>query len=442
MSAVLMRAAITFILLMLAEIDAVASPSCPSEIHAIIPHVNASEPAPAYHRIVDVHTALSSCSNITALNLRIAVPGLERWPGRWSFPLDQTGASRYPSALTSLSLERYKLDEWDWEDVLPPWEYPGPLLQWAKSRASWNWLRWRWLPAEQRAKKNLDLWLDAMDFSQIRTLQLKDSDTPYDYVTPRLAPRLHGLRSLHVVGTKAVDFILALPPNSLESLSWIYSGDNGASLERVLEQQGHSLTNLEWRTPESDFEARPVLSLDRLRKLGTQAPYLRNFTIDMNRNGSWPWDELRTLSRNLPALTHLSLYLEIESECQRSKAMSWLSPCDEYCVRGEQYAHPLLTVAAAREMFSLLRAEKAGAELKTTDFYVGDWKRWEGPSFWAPWLERRKGLIKCMLANKGDDLSCEGEDTVIPEDEAIRPDWCDDANTVKFGEMGAGPDQP
>ncbi|KAG7286847.1 hypothetical protein NEMBOFW57_009165 [Staphylotrichum longicolle] len=88
-------------------------------------------------------------------------------------------------------------------------------------------LQYRRLPKDQRDKTNLDLWLDAMDFSRIHTLQLNHTRGRYALtaqVAQKLPARLTSLTSLAVHNAIAEQFILALPNNSLSHLSWWNSG--------------------------------------------------------------------------------------------------------------------------------------------------------------------------------------------------------------------------
>jgi len=86
--------------------------------------------------------------------------------------------------------------------------FPGSWRLWANSLIS---------PLKDKAI--FELWLDAMDFSSIHTLHLNSTialSFSRDGLLPTKLPKLH---TLVVEGFQARDFILALPPNSLEHLT-------------------------------------------------------------------------------------------------------------------------------------------------------------------------------------------------------------------------------
>jgi hypothetical protein len=84
-------------------------------------------------------------------------------------------------------------------------------------------------PEDRRDKTPLDLWLEAIDFSRIRTLQLNNTQGGYtltEQVVEKLPQKLTSLESLMVHNQIAASFILALPKDSLKHLSWQNPGDS------------------------------------------------------------------------------------------------------------------------------------------------------------------------------------------------------------------------
>jgi hypothetical protein len=127
--------------------------------------------------MVSIHDALSHCPNITSLDLRIQLSGCTEFPDRWNFPFSYDGEDTYPK------LEKLRLEGYDFsivEDNRPPSQMP---LQSYNNADAWTsgsveWLRKGYLkpgllaqvdsyPPLPPARSNLDLWLAAMDWSEI-----------------------------------------------------------------------------------------------------------------------------------------------------------------------------------------------------------------------------------------------------------------------------------
>ncbi|UQC87446.1 uncharacterized protein CLUP02_12951 [Colletotrichum lupini] len=229
---------------------------------------------------------------------------------------------------------------------------------------------------------------------------------------------LENLRTLRLERNTTVDFGLSLPPHSLHSLSWLDAGQD-QSIIPILERHGRSLTHLEWRTPESLESKRPALPSKVMRDLRNLAPNLQSLTIDLNRNGTWPWEDLRALSLGLPAgLTNLTLYLEIASECRRQQGPYDPVRCEDACGPVEQLASPLLTATSALQVARFIR-HYAKSPLASINFFAGDWTRpWDGPINVPTWLDGRRSWVACGT-NGGEDeeLRCSGMDTALGEHE-------------------------
>ncbi|GKT89548.1 hypothetical protein Ct61P_07398 [Colletotrichum tofieldiae] len=170
---------------------------CPTYIDTVVPsgqdlHHGKHEPGdPFLATMHDVHDTLSNCPGIKSLKLRVTGLGCSEWPDRWSFPFDLSSKSHYPSKLEVLDLEGYRFDDSAWEEASqPPYRTNSRFwdnIEWLGSGRAWNWLRWLPLSQEQKAKTNLDLWLEAMDFSHIKELALRQTRNH----TPDLRPLSH-----------------------------------------------------------------------------------------------------------------------------------------------------------------------------------------------------------------------------------------------------------
>ncbi|KXH41574.1 hypothetical protein CSAL01_01076 [Colletotrichum salicis] len=400
-----------------ASANAITWPSGP-ELRVTLPPSIQSPSNTDYDSLVGVHDALSRCPNITTLELRVGEVGCVGEPDRWSLPLDPAGTSRYPPVLDTLSLEKYHFYDRNGDYLRLPstWTH---LSAWIWSGDAFRWLKWRLLSDEQRSVSNIELWLDAMDFSKIRHLSILDYDgSPETLVESKLPLSLPSLRTLRLERNTTVDFALSLPPHSLESLSWLDASQN-QSIRPILEHHGRSLTHLEWRTPESLESERPALPKEILRDIRNLAPSLRALTIDLNRNDTWPWEDLRALSSGLPSgVTNLTLFLEIASECLRQQSPYDPIRCEDTCGPAEQLAKPLLTATSALHVARFIRHYAEGS-LTSINFFAGDWTRtWDGPINMPTWLDGRRAWIACGAeGGERDELRCSGKDTELGEHE-------------------------
>ncbi|WQF89787.1 hypothetical protein CDEST_14801 [Colletotrichum destructivum] len=446
-------------LLSLAGLSAAAAAavaaSCPTEIHATIPHhiIPVMDPEPRRTQTLDeIHSTLESCANITTLDLEFTHVGCQEGPERWSLPFSPSGRTRYATAaLESLSLSSYDLGDTEAKQIsyLPvPWyeeqstrlsaRLPTWLRWWLVTDNTRRWLAWRLLPPAQRHKTNVELWVDAMDFSRVRNLSITDKARNGQTVAPdilatTLAPRLPSLRSLRVEGPEFRPLVVdAAPAGMLEVLSWISPGAAAyAQLEATLERQGARLAELEWRTPESLERVRPAIPTATLARLAELAPRLESLAIDVNRNGTtWPWDEFRALARGAPGtLRTVSLYLEMASECRRQNTndgdYSWgvrrhrmddenidnngtEAAAAAACTGLQQYAMPLLSEATSREVAEFLRANGIPA-LKQVNLYAGSWREpYRGSAFIESTLESERAWSRCQVPKGDGEIVCHG----------------------------------
>lgn len=430
-----------------------------------------------YATVAEVHECLVAChETVTALDLRVALMGCSQWPDRFNLPFDLAGSEKFPD-LEELSLEGYAFNQREWEDVVPKGEFrlPGDdgdgddpeetELSEEKRRSkryqedeawltNWGWwfwtgkarrfIEWRRLPEEQRLKTNIELWLEAMDFSKLRALTLADYSTGAthgDVLLRRLPKALKGLQSLDITGTwqsrdggedgalPARDFILNIAPEaSLTSLSWVdlFSCDKEL-FEAVLQRHGPSLTSLEWRSSERGG-VRPVFSTAQIQRLSSLAPKLGSLTIDMHREGNaWPKRDLEALATSLPRLTNLTIYWELQSECRLAEHQDpfTIGSCDDACRGTDQLASPRLDLSSGEALFRLLRSAKVGDELTAVMFRAGDFTRPnDGPVYIPEWIERRTVWVECSVLRddgtrkRGDEALCRGEDhSMNPSDQ-------------------------
>ena len=423
---------------------------CPTAIRQTVPDYTWADwggglTRPAFSSMAAIHAALLRCADITTLQVRVTLRGCADWPDRFNFPFDPRGGTRYASAPHVLSLDGYDADQIERDPCegrsVPSWR--ERFAFWTQLRTAWQCLDYSPLPEAQRNKTNLDLWLDAMDFSRIQTLQLnytRGHDTLTEQVVRKLPSRLTSLESLALNGALAEQFILALPNSSLRHLSWQNPGygdwehtlnDSNATLSDplpplgpVLQHHGSSLLSLEFHTDEWDYRGRPTLSVQELGELVTLAPGLESLTLDLNRQSDgtdagqrWPWKGLQLLTEALPELTELTIYLELANECHReeSRRHPWgFSLTGEPSNCTEHYAQPRLNQTSGIEMARFLWQHKAGQSLRKVSFRAGDWTiPWDGPLKADNWLEGQRVWVDCRMDHPA--AAGEGQDTLPGE---------------------------
>ncbi|OHE93835.1 hypothetical protein CORC01_10856 [Colletotrichum orchidophilum] len=406
---------------------------CPTYIDTVVPlgqddRYGRREPGdPFLATMRDVHNTLSDCDSIKSLKLRVASIGCSEHPDRWNFPLDLASGSKYPSKLESLDLEGYHFGDRLWEELQqPPYRTNSRFwdtMEWMGSGRAWKWARYLPLSAEQKAKTNLELWLDAMDFGHIKEFALRPTRGHHPDVA-RLVPHLTSLRSLKVYGAWAQELIVGVPENSLTHLSWIFSGVTGASVLPILRHHAQSLKSLEWREAESGIRQRRVMTAEEISELGRMAPNLEKITLDINRNGTWPMEHFDALVTEFPKVTNVTIFLEIASECRRQLGVSkeGMGPYEQWkmdqaspdCSGGMgAMEQPLLTRSHAAELFEHLREKKVGDALRKVVFYAGDWERpWDGALAEGEWLDGRKAFFVCEAVDDGESRDGPGSNVV------------------------------
>ncbi|KAM0321853.1 hypothetical protein ACHAQA_009858 [Verticillium albo-atrum] len=426
-----------------------------------------------------VHNLLQTCPNIDELSLGFDYQGRKhRCPSdRWSFSFDMRGADRFLSAPKVLYLENYDFGLREWDTIRPPSLRPTPryspfepLMSWVTEGRALDWIRGLTLSQTTKAKTNLDLWLEAMDFSQIHTLTLRggsnnaNDDTFYRSL-PAALPRL---RSLTVDGTwrhrncveqydghwrvdedpglpPAHKFLLALPPASLENLTWT-NGESTDSIifDKVLQHHGPSLKHLDWHNDEFDIEKRPALSAEQLRNLAVCAPNLQSLTVDLDRNGTWPVDALQALA-GMPKLTDLTVYFRLSSDCGWGLLVFIVDPVELPCTENlNRFIHPLLNVTSATDVFQMLKEAKTGQEFGKVVLKAGDWRRptSSGLRRSGKWLATEQALLECSdLREHGrrkgkKDNICVGRGTNTNTDSHTQVDWSWDQRDQEYFEHG------
>jgi hypothetical protein len=387
----------------------VTSDKCPNKIKTVISDDCYGDTSPTkdveFDTLDSIHAALTSCPNITKLDLRISDMGCMKSPDVRDFPFDSLGGERFAN-LTSVRLEGYEFTGRPWWKESPE---ESAIVQWLNkdlAAVKIHKLVQRLLNLVPK-KTHLDLWMNAMDWSRVEELAITGAlgDGITDEVVSKLAPRLTSLRSLESRNTL---FIAALPENILTHLKYIGYTYTTDDLSAILAQQGKSLENLEFHRPE--LEHGPFLpnSLD-LSVLSAKTSSLTHLAISIPRNGTWPLESLRIIA-SLPHLRSLDVYLNLQSLCaqQRSPYAAYMNYGIEKCRGEEQYQLPFVDKHGAEEMFGYLKEEKKGVKLKNVTFYVGDWMEGERDvsCLGKDWFEGRKAKVVCRDDRVGDEGWC------------------------------------
>ena len=418
---------------------------CPKVLKAKIPNDYGYKASGGIDSMDDVRAVLRSCPEIKSLHLWPHASGCESFPDRYNIPWSLDDSGKIP-ALEAVALREYDFDQREWEGYLPVCGF-AVETEWDTSD-SWlpSWVKWfyggeaekcyevRRIPKNQPEKTHLDLWLDLMDWSKLKSLSISDA-----YRVPRgkalyerLPKMVPALESLSIGGawfeevplqddgdqvteqvSRALEFILAFPKNSLKSLSWtqpdLYDGDG---LQQVLEHHGHTLTSLEWRDAEGEGWRRPVFSAHQLRDIAAYAPALESLTIDLNRNGTWPMEELDAVVESFPKLMNLTVYFELVSDCYRNKEADFdrSKICgEEDCSGWDMFERPLLDQKEAESLFEHLRGKKGGDELNSVTFRAGDWNPRDFEMLDSMTLLRdRKAFMDCTILNPDGSRKIEG----------------------------------
>ena len=151
---------------------------------------------------------------------------------------------------------------------------------------------------------NVDYWMTAMDWSQLRNLELRAITRPTYFLNATVdsAGGLPGLQTIRIelppsysydtkadeeaFGSTFLRFLSVPRPNGLSAVN--IEGEYRPYLRTLLEKQGATLRSLHLHSPERyDEPQRGMLSVQELRAIGLQAPNLEDISVDINNlNGS------------------------------------------------------------------------------------------------------------------------------------------------------------
>jgi hypothetical protein len=360
-----------------------------------------------------------------------------------NFPFKLKGGDRYP-ALKQLRLEGYHFQEREWDETAYGSYYSVPwyeeVTDWILSGKAWKRALYSLnLSPSQRSKTNIDLWLDAMDWSQLESLAVKNKQFPF-----QVLPALQSLRELELEtrnSSTALRIIGGLKNDSLTQFTKF--GRQLVSMPSLLALQGRSLERLELRVEENMYEAGEAYNASDLALLRQEAPNLKHLSINLHRNGTWPLETLEAIA-SIPSLRSLDLWLDILSDCQRQKPSTYesssvwnaWSEANGDCEGGNRFQTPFVNETSALELFRYLRELKAGEDLSNVTFWAGDWGRpYDGALRIDDydWFQGRNAKVAC--SSVGNDIE-EGDWCIVEAGEGYYldghipksqwEDWYDD----------------
>ncbi|KAK8120191.1 hypothetical protein PG999_004311 [Apiospora kogelbergensis] len=431
-----------------------------------------------------VHERLGTCPEIRNLDLSIDDRTCSPYDGAYILPLSPFKSTKYAAALESLKLRGYDFADREANWVRPPswriWRnlyerihnfsldwYHGEIdiedvwdfkiiweMGW-KGSLGWAWYAARCsLPGAQCHLTSLELWTRAMDFSKLQHLTLAHCHGGTDLLVEHLIPKLTSLRGLALLDNMFTGLFLALGQNTLERISFVTHDllydipDKVTSFAETrpwILHHSESLRSLEWRVRETlGISPRPMIPLADLRDMHTLAPNLQELSIDLDPNGTWPWEMLDAIVEGAPAsLKNLTMYLQLASDCKHHQGEFGHSSVTNgevpprCCTGIDEYRQPALTVRSATAMFEhlMMKTGEVGKPgLTAVTFRSGYWgPRSEGMLGGSGWLEsQRNGNIMCTpMLQGGDDRDelrsgpCSGSYIVISKENGYNG-WFDD----------------
>jgi hypothetical protein len=209
---------------------------------------------------------------------------------------------------------------------------------------------------------------------------------------------LTGLKKLNLRNTT---FIRALPNHTLTHLTWIGHPGCNSTIEDILAHQGQSLEDLEFRCDEMSCSRFPSFNVSILPQM---APNLQRVAVNLQRNGTWPYESLAAIA-SLPNLKTADIYMSLQSECAAERSRTIYTYYSKQrldfdalhnCTASNQFQQPYLSELAALDLYKFMKMQRSSGDLGEVRFRIGDFSRpWDGPVYEPPWLEQRSLEVAC-----------------------------------------------
>ncbi|KAL8957931.1 MAG: hypothetical protein Q9193_004912 [Seirophora villosa] len=365
--------------------------------------------------IIRLYDTLISSSDIHSLSLKISEYGCTVSESPFAFPF-QPG-DRLPS-LKILRLKGYDFD--DTNGTLRALSersvsgIRGLRNYLANEYDGWEWLRPERLQLNLESIKgyNLRMWRDAMDWSRLEELELREVDLSTFF--KEMSDHVHNLKRLSLqprwsrVEGPEVNLVSSTEAfvqgqEHLERLSLQGYASYFDALRRMLGRHGPSLQALELRDWESTdiFNPRAVLSSAQLLEVNRLYPRLERLSIDVNRDGTWPTEIFNALS-TFERVQHLEMNLELGSDRHVSEDnMGWESRVQRD-ISAEEFRLPFVDADTAVWLWKTLKQHKKGAPLQNLTITIGDWGKDTGGAgyYFLPWETGLEEKWECHTHNE------------------------------------------
>ncbi len=387
-------------------------PSCPEFIEKKIWNGGSGNNA----EIRQIYRTLTRCattgnSSIRTLHLSIQQSGcVLNLDDEWNF--DFQPGDRFPP-LHELHLNGYEFDNIPkylfgqrelWENIYDIWQR---FVDFARLKTLWPALE---ISGGDNWGANLEKWKAAMDWTELRDLDLEQVDAIFLQSMRGQLPalkslRLGSLRSRTCLADNITDFVTQLNPLSRLSLR---GHTYRMNLSEILDCHGASLNTLEIHEWEGSHLLRPSLSCHDIDQFREKCPSLSKLGLDINRDGAWPFELLDPLAanRNLSSL-ELSFELGMNMHDESGMNMHDESGFYEYprgLNKSRDFRKPLVNTSSSLFLFKRLRSLKQGVELQKLTLTVGDAGREYSHMMRASaWGETLAEVYECnVLDDKGD----------------------------------------
>ncbi|KAI0010768.1 hypothetical protein F4779DRAFT_638395 [Xylariaceae sp. FL0662B] len=247
---------------------------------------------------------LLTCANLRALRLRVGQPAggcviYSAPPEYCGFGF--AGGERPAAALEELDLVEYPFGREDWDDADPDYEYYSKENQVGYPGRGYE----------------PDYWAAAFDWSRLRHLRTYHDRMVFDEAMLRQLTALREVEFTNVSGGADDEHrrFYAEVPAALESIRVQHLAHVGVA---GLARHGRSLRALsihreeDWGRQERSHwhEAAALVDAAALQQTRAACPRIEELTVDVARDGAWPWTTLDELAA-FPALRSLTVWWEL-----------------------------------------------------------------------------------------------------------------------------------
>lgn len=397
------------------------SDACPRTIHVALPSPSGLDDG-LFNNASTVHSALVHCPNVKELNL-YSEDGWCRGNHveLHNYTLPTMEGVQYP-ALRKLVLDGYRFGgPWLEEPYEPPRVYAWDNCVYPQREIETLVQDWRRKSTQIDNRTNLAYSLEIVDWERLEDLSINWARNPEQILVRQLAGKSR-LKNLKTLDITSLDFIEALDNNTLTELRWVGPTTEGA-LESILAHQGQSLRKLEYRCDEVTCPDFPRTF--NFRSLPGGASQLEHISINVPRNGTLPFDDLRALA-SIPNLQSADLYFRMQSDCHAKEEALGIAPDDRWseeedvsgiCNGKARYQLPYVNRTTAETVYDFMRDHKRGKVLKNVTLWAGDWRNHRYRTSFMDW---RRARVTCTA--EGGESTCKAENPLY-----YRGRWAKDA---------------